>query len=154
MRPANTVPSMPCKAWVFLRRASRVEPSSRAISGKCARTRAQSSSPGQVGSGCACSVHRPGKELAQGRRRQGVQSFGNGLLTDLERPDPQQALAGQDPLHFGHGTQPPPHQAHNNRYHHGQGQQPGPQTDQALGIVGVAALQPSRSQQRGIEQGP
>src|SRR5215510_4998274 len=93
-----------------------------------------------------------GKELPYHDCWQDVESFGDGLGTDLQRGHPQQAFSGQDFLYFGDGWDPTPHEAHDNRHHHGQREEPLPHTDDPLRLPRIAPLQLAWSEDGWTEQ--
>src|SRR5262245_7148235 len=97
--PPSTSPSRSRKTCVFLRSASRFEPSTRAINEKRSRTGAQRGC-GTVGGTCACSRAQTSAKswLAHHCGRQHVEPFGDGLGTDPQRRHSQQAFTRQDLL--------------------------------------------------------
>ena len=120
--PPSTSPSRSRKTCVFLRSASRVEPSTRAINEKRSHTGAQRG--GGTGGSLwlePCADFRQAR--AHHRGRQHGKPLGDGLGPDLQRRHPQQAFAGQDLLHLSDRRDPPPHQAHPDGHEDGQRQE-------------------------------
>ena len=139
--PASTTPSRCRQSGVVLRSASSVEPSTMASSGKCSCTGPQLGC-GTTGGAWACNrAYTSAKSCpitAAGRTSSRLVMACGLTRSGVTHSIPARAKTF---CTAASARQPPPHQAHDDRHHDGQRQEPLAPADKPLWLPGVASFE-------------